>query len=165
MRLIQVVATGFLVLHFAGCGGPTEEWKKGRAQFELDREKVDQDTYAEKELSETITYDAKKFLKDKRHEVLGVDPEYTENLVEKLYNSACRNVQFTSVEEEYIYKKVRGQNKKYVSKRTSSIIVVELPELTADRRNVFDAHVKLSEKMGYIQTKDVGQKYLAFELE
>jgi hypothetical protein len=148
-----------------GCGGRSDEWKKGRDEYVKEREREEHDSHAESELSQTKSFEGREFLKDKRSVIEGVDREYADNLVEKFYNSGAKKVLFTSVTEKFVTKKVKGKKKKYVSKRIASVLVVELPELFDDRERAFAAEAKFAEKLKVEPMKDVDQKYLVLELD
>jgi hypothetical protein len=93
-----------------------------------------------------------------------VEREFADNLVEKLYNSGAKRVHFTSVDEKYVVKKVKGRKRRYVSKRMASVLVVELPELFDARKKIFETEMKVAEKMAVEPLKDVEQKYIVLEL-
>lgn len=163
------ISTGLVLLStlgvVTGCGKRSEEWKKGRAEYVKEQERKAQESYAASELSKPQTFEGREFLKDKRNVIEGVEKEFADSLVEKFYKSGAKKVSFTSVDEDYIVKKVNGKRMKYVSRRVASILVVELPELIADRQKVFETEAKLAEKMAVIPMQDVEQKYMVLELD
>jgi hypothetical protein len=126
--MILKVSTGLILVTTlvvqTGCGKRSAEWKKGRKEYVKEQERKDQESYAESELSKT-SFEAREFLKDKRSVLDGVEREFADDLVEKFYNNGAKTVHFTSVDEEYVVKKVKGKKRRYVAKRIASILVVE----------------------------------------